>query len=208
MHYLLYQHDNLINLAFYFLILLCTLYNSYDIKNNYLENTWCQRSNMTFIFTVRRRLSCALHRKLGRHSAGPHQGKEAGMGVIRCPLMHWSVFADLCCNRGMAWPNLRQFSILRPPQICFTCSCHTTPVGEPIFQGGSIHPAPIPIGSLIKPCILHPMPLFSFIFFFPLNPSPLMFEMCWYFPLYFGREWVRVRGNKCHNNIPFQKNIV
>lgn len=205
MHYLLYQHDNLINLAFYFLILLCTLYNSYDIKNNYLENTWCQRSNMTFIFTVGRRLSCALHRSSGG-TRQVHTGrKEAGMGVIRCPLMHTSVFADLCCNQGMAWPNLRQFSILRPPKLCLTYSCRTTPVGEPIFQGGSLHSAPIPTGFPIKPWILHPMPLLFFSF---LNPSLLMFETCWYFPLYFGREWVRVRGNKCHNNIPFQKNIV
>lgn len=40
--------------------------------------------------------------QLGRHSAGPHQGDEAGMGVISCSLMHTSVFADLCCNPGMA----------------------------------------------------------------------------------------------------------
>lgn len=205
MHYLLYQHDNLINLAFYFLILLCTLYNSYDIKNNYLENTWCQRSNMTFIFTVRRRLSCALHRSSGSSRQAHTRGKEAGMGVISCSLMHTSVFADLCCNRGMASPNLRQFSILRPSQIFFTCSCLTTPVGEPIFHGSSMHSAPVPTRSPIKSWILHPMP--PFLIFF-LNPSLLMFEMCWYFPLYFGREWVRVRGNKCHNNIPFQKNIV
>lgn len=40
--------------------------------------------------------------QLRRHSASPHRGKEAGVGVIRCSLMNRSVFADLCCNRGMA----------------------------------------------------------------------------------------------------------
>lgn len=40
--------------------------------------------------------------QLGRHSAGPHRGKEGGVGVIRCSLMNRSVFADLCCNRGIA----------------------------------------------------------------------------------------------------------
>lgn len=171
MHYLLYQHHNLINLAFYFLILLCTLYNSYDIKNNYLENTWCQRSNMTFIFTVRRPLSCAFHRSLGGTQQVHTGGKEAEMGVIRCPLMHTSVFADLCCNWEMAWPNLRQFSILKHPKLGFTCLCCTTPISDPIFQGGSLYSAPIPTGSLFKPWILHPMLLLGFFGFFKIHLS-------------------------------------
>ncbi|XP_066181492.1 nuclear factor 1 A-type isoform X12 [Sylvia atricapilla] len=51
---------------------------------------------------VRRRLSCALHRSSGGTRQVHNVGKEAGMGVIRCPLIYKSVFADLCCNQGMA----------------------------------------------------------------------------------------------------------
>ncbi|KAL2301978.1 hypothetical protein Nmel_011380 [Mimus melanotis] len=40
---------------------------------------------------VRRRLFCALHRSLGGTRQARTRGKEAGMGVISCSLMHTSV---------------------------------------------------------------------------------------------------------------------
>lgn len=149
---------------------------------------------------------------------GPTPQKGSKINVVRCYFMYTRAFADLCYSWRPAWPNLLKFSIRGPPQVpcnikaehC-TCMYNTTLSGELIFQGSSVYSAPIhPVGSAVKtvlsiPFLLRAVPVSLFF-----CPSLLMCDMCWYFPLIlWGNGWGWwVRGNKCHNNIPFQKNIV
>lgn len=88
---------------------------------------------------------------------------RGGEEEYRQTLMYMHAFAGLCYSQGLARPNLLKFSIIGPPYApcsvkpeCHTCICNTTLLGEPVFQGSSMHSALIhPVGFAAKTCTFH-----------------------------------------------------
>lgn len=134
--------------------------------------------------------------------------------------MLFSTYISMCLEicliaEGWAWPNLMSFSVYGPPAIKglngFFAMCHTTAVGEPSLSGQ--HQSQLDvllkpvffILSLLRATLLS---LFYYYYFFFICISPNFWCVLIFPPLFREGMGEGDGWNKCHNNIPFQKNIV